>query len=470
MQPPTPSTTEAQRRNIGILLLLALSGAVICMATLCVVAMATGGLVLVNSSNVQRAPDEFRVGRAAHDAAPVMAAAQATPTTPAARGNAQQQRRIFNQFWSIIDERYVYPDFNGVDWSAVRDESLTRIDAGLSDAGLSDADFHAMLADLIESLNDSHSAFLSPAEAKAEDEEYNSAGSYVGIGVITDINADQRHLYVLTVLPDSPAEQSGILPHDHILRIDGEPAVDAQGESQSRRMRGEEGTPVTLTVRTPGEQSRTVTLNRGVVNNSERVEYRVLTGAQRIGYLMVPTLFESAIAQQARDAMTAMMKGGRLDGLILDLRTNGGGAYPNLRDVLALFTRGDMGSLTNRDGDITNIRVRARAVGNSQTVPMVVLIGHGTESFAEVMAGALQHTGRAKLIGQNTAGNIETLLSHEFADGSRLWLAEETFRLPDGTNWEGVGVTPNLRIDKGWDEFTAANDPAITEAVRQLSR
>ena len=465
MTPQAPSTTEAQRRNIGIVLLLALSAAVICMVTLCIVAVATGGLVLVNASNAQRLYDELRVGRAAHDAAPMMAPAQATPTPSAEKGDARQQRRIFNQFWSIVNERYVYPDLRGVDWNAAREDSLKRIDAGLSND-----DFHIMLADLIESLNDNHSSFLSPAEAKAEDDEYNSAGTYVGIGVITDINEDQRHLYVLTVLPDSPAAQAGIQPHDHILSIDGEPAVDTQGESQSRRMRGEEGTPVTLTVRTPSQPPRTVTLNRGVVNNSERVEFRVLTGTKRVGYLMVPTLFESAIAQQARDAMTAMVKGGRLDGLILDLRTNGGGAYPNLRDVLALFTRGNMGSLTNRDGDITSINVRARAIGNSQTVPMVVLIGHGTESFAEVMAGALQHTGRAKLIGQNSAGNIETLLSHEFADGSRLWLAEETFRLPDGSNWEGVGVTPDVRIDKGWDEFTAENDPAIAEAVKQLSK
>lgn len=465
MPPTAPSTTEAQRRNTGIFILLALSAALICMITLCAVALATGGLVLVNSSNAQRLFDEFRVGRSPHDAAPVLAAAPTTPTPSVEKGDAQQQRRIFNQFWSIVNERYVYPDFNGVNWSAAKDASLKRIDAGLSDD-----DFHAMLADLIDSLSDNHSSFLAPNEAKAEDDEYNSAGTYVGIGVITDINVDQRHLYVLTVLPDSPAAQAGILPHDHIINIDGEPAVDAQGESHSKRMRGEEGTPVTLTLRTPGQSPRTITLNRGVVNNAERVEYRVITGTKRIGYLMVPTLFESAIAQQTRDALTAMTKGGRLDGLIVDLRTNGGGAYPNLRDVLALFTRGNMGSLTNRAGEITSINVRARAIGNSQTVPMVVLIGHGTESFAEVLAGALQNTGRARLIGQNTAGNIETLLSHEFEDGSRLWLAEETFRLPNGKNWEGVGVAPDIRIDKGWDEFTAANDPAIAEAVKQLSK
>ncbi len=297
MQSPAPATSEAQRRNIGILLLLALTAAIICMITLCVVGVVTGGLVLVNSSSALRTFDALRNGRAAHE--PASLAIQQSQATPhVALGDARQQRRIFTQFWGIVDERYVYPDFNGYDWPAAREAALKRIDAGMSDD-----DFHGMLAELIESLNDEHSSFLSPSEAKAEDDEYNSAGSYVGIGIITDINPDQRHIYVLAVLPGSPAEQAGIQPHDHILTIDGAPSVNEQGESQSRRMRGEEGTPVTLSVRTPGQQMRTVTLNRGMVNSSEKVEYRVLTGTKRIGYLIVPTLFEAAIADQARAAV-----------------------------------------------------------------------------------------------------------------------------------------------------------------------
>jgi C-terminal peptidase prc len=462
MQPSVFVASEAKRRKIGLMLLLALTASIICMITLCVVAVVTGGLVLTNSSSAQQVLNQLRGGRSLH--APAMAPLQ--QATPAAtKGDAQRQRRIFNQFWGIVNERYVYPDFNGFDWAGAREASLKRIDAGLSEA-----DFHDMLADLIESLDDAHSSFLSPEEAKAEDDEYNGAGSYVGIGIISDVNEDKGYIYVLTVLPGSPAAQAGIRPHDHILTIDGMPSVNEKGESQSRRLRGEAGTPVTLSVRTPQQQPRTVTLNRGLVNSTERVESRVLTGTKRIGYLMVPTLFESGIAEQARAAMSNMMKGGRLDGIILDLRTNGGGAYPNLRDILALFTRGNMGSLTNRFDETTSIRVRARAIGNSQTAPMVVLIGPGTESFAEVTAGALQHAGRATLIGQNTAGNIETLLSHEFEDGSRLWLAQETFRLPDGTNWEGIGVAPDIRIDKGWDEYDAENDPVLAEAVKQLSR
>jgi carboxyl-terminal processing protease len=458
--------SEAQRRNLGVMLLLALTATIICLIALCVVATMTGGLVLVNSSGAQHSINAARNGRAPHElSALAQFQPEATPTSRAALGDARQQRRIFNQFWSTVNERYVYPDFNGFDWQAARAASLKRIDAGMSDA-----DFHDMLARLVESLKDEHSSYLSPQEAREEDDDYNSAGSYVGIGIISDVNKDQRYIYVLTVLPGSPAEQAGIKAHDHILTIDGAPSVNQEGESQSRLLRGEEGQSVRLSVRTPGQQPRTVTLKRGKVNNSERVEYRILPGKKRIGYLMVPTLFEAAVADQARDAVSAMTKEGRLDGMIVDLRTNGGGAYPNLRDVLGIFTRGNLGSLTNRFGERTDLRVRASAIANSQTVPMMVLIGHGTESFAEVLAGALQHAGRAKLIGQNTAGNIETLLSHDFEDGSRLWLAEETFRLPSGKNWEGVGVTPDIRIDRGWDEYTADNDPVIVEAVKQLSK
>lgn len=395
----------------------------------------------------------------------VTVTAQANDAVPAA--TTARQQRIFRQLWAIVNERYVYPDFNGYDWRAARETLNARIAAGLTDA-----QFHEAMSDLIIALNDEHSSFLSPQEAKAEDAEYSGNGTYVGVGLITDVNPDARHIYILSVLPDSPAEQAGLRPHDHILQIGGQPSVDADGNSQSFLLRGDDGTTVDLIVRTPGQEPRPIQVTRGQVNSSERIEQRVLTdtaSGKRIGYLLVPSLFEESVAPRARRAMRDLVRGGNLDGLILDLRTNGGGSYPNLRGILGMFTAGTMGNLVNRDGARTTIRARAERIGNSQTVPLVVLIGPGTESFAEVLAGALQARGRATLIGQNTAGNIETLLSHEFEDGSRLWLAEESFQLPDGTSWELVGLTPDVPIDAAWDEFTAEDDPVIAAAVAKLT-
>lgn len=407
--------------------------------------------------------------RTAHAVAPPSTAAnavtQATPT-PAARvvipaSVTARQRRIFRTLWTTVNARYLYPDFNGFDWNGARTKMNKRIAAGMTDQ-----QFYDSMRDLIFNLNDDHSNFLSPDEAKAEDDEYDGVGTYIGVGIMSDVNPDKRYLYVLTVLPDSPAEKAGIRPHDQVLAIDGEPAVNEQGESQSSRLRGTSGTTVTLQVRTPGQQPRVIELQRGQVTSVERIDYRLLPGAKRTGYVNIPSLFEENVLSRVREGMRELMKEGELDGLILDLRTNGGGTYGNLRGLLSLFSEGEMGKLVTRTQVVNPVRVHGAGIGNSQRVPLLVLVGPSTESYAEVLAGALQAAGRAKLIGQNTAGNIETLLSHEFEDGSRLWLAEETFHLPDGSSWEGAGLTPDIRIEANWDEYTVENDPVLAEALK----
>jgi carboxyl-terminal processing protease len=98
-----------------------------------------------------------------------------------------------------------------------------------------------------------------------------------------------------------------------------------------------------------------------------------------------------------------------------------------------------------------------------------VLIGPSTASYAEVFAGILQANGRARLAGQKSEGNIETLRGHDFEDGSEAWIAEETFRLPNGTNWEGKGLAPDIPVDRNWDDYTADNDPVIAAAQQALT-
>jgi len=388
-----------------------------------------------------------------------------TPPVVSATATARQ-RRIFGRLWRVVNERYVYPDFNGYDWQAARAEVTRRINAGMTDE-----QFYEAMRALIVNLNDDHSQFLSPDEARAEDAEYEGAGSYTGIGIVSAVNLERRYIYVLTVLPDSPAERSGIRPHDHVLEIDGQPTVDENGQARFWLLRGEAGTPVTLRVRTPGQQPRLLELRRAEVTSVERIERRLIVspaGNRRVGYLSVPSLFEANVLLRAQAAIRELMRDGPLDGFILDLRTNGGGTYANLRGLLALFASGQVGQFVSRNGTTTPLRVRAAGIGNSQRVPLVVLVGGETESFAEVLAGALRAAGRATLIGQNTAGNVETLIPHEFEDGSRLWLAEETFRLPDGSGWEGSGLIPDVLIPVGWDEYTEESDPVLAAALKRF--
>jgi carboxyl-terminal processing protease len=393
------------------------------------------------------------------------AAPTAAPIVNVPRDVTETQLRIFDAFWETINTAYLYPDFQGVDWAATKVEARARIAQGMDETA-----FYGFLDDLVERLGDDHSHYLSPKGARDEDQEYNGTFEFVGVGIITEANMDKGHISILQVLADSPASRAGLKAHDHILEIDGQPIIDAEGNVTSGRFRGTPGSQVTALVRSPGGEPRAITMTRATINSKERVEYRLLeAGGKRYGYVLIPTLFEEDIDERVASALRALGSRGALDGLIVDMRINGGGALNVLEPTLGLFTRGEAGRLVGRKGSRQAIGVRAVNIVNSQRLPLAVLIGPSTESYAEVFAGVLQAKGRAKLIGLESAGNIETLRAHEFEDGSRLWLAEEGFRLPDGSSWEGKGLVPDVRVTARWDEFDTENDPVIAAAIKTLA-
>jgi C-terminal peptidase prc len=397
----------------------------------------------------------------------VPASADAISTTTVLTFTAEdtaRQLRVFDGLWNVVNESYVYTDYNGLDWAAVRITVEQEISAGIPNET-----FYDLMHGVVVSLNDNHSYFLSPQEARDENDEYQGKGEFVGIGILSDQNMEKRYAYVLQVLPDSPAQEAGIKAHDHILSVDGQPVIDDQGNLHLSLLRGPIGSTVTVTVQTPGAEPRTLSVTRARLPSSFPVESRILPGSKRIGYILIPTFFEEDMGDRVRNALRQLMKGGRLDGLIVDMRINNGGAYPVLMTNLGFLTAGNVGSLVDRQGTRQVLSVHAERIGNSQTVPLMVLIGPSTESYAEVYAGALRAKGRAKLLGQKSAGNIETLHGHDFEDGSEAWIAEETFRLPNGSNWEGKGLAPDVLIDKGWDEYTVEDDPAISAAVTALT-
>jgi carboxyl-terminal processing protease len=186
-----------------------------------------------------------------------------------------------------------------------------------------------------------------------------------------------------------------------------------------------------------------------------------------IGYLLIPTFFDETVAPRVRQALEGLMAAGELKALIVDLRINDGGLFTILEDILSLFTVGEMGTFVSRDAERT-LTVEPNPVGNSQGLPLVVLVGQETVSFAEVFSGVLQENGRARIIGRTTGGNMEILWPTDFEDGSRAWIASETFRPLSGADWEASGIIPDLEIPLDWDEFTAEDDPQLDAAVDWL--
>jgi C-terminal processing protease CtpA/Prc len=185
----------------------------------------------------------------------------------------------------------------------------------------------------------------------------------------------------------------------------------------------------------------------------------------RIGYISIPTFFDESIPRQVEDALEGF---GELDGLILDVRLNSGGSVDIGNRVLRLFTDGKLGEFVSRT-DSDELKVRAKSIHNSQTVPLAVLVGEDTVSMGEIFAGLLKDARGAKIAGQTSLGNVEVLNGYELDDGSWLWIAASTFDSAfSEDNWEQTGIVTDIEAYAPWDTFRFETDPSIAAALELL--
>jgi carboxyl-terminal processing protease len=290
------------------------------------------------------------------------------------------QLDVFEELWHTVNEEYLYPDFNGLDWDVIHEEYRQRIEAGLSNIG-----FYMAMAEMIYRLGDDHSQFVTPEQQTARDAEYAGELDYVGIGVILSTVPERQRAVILVVFPGSPAEEAGMQMHDSILSADGQPILDAEGYLTSL-LRGLEGTTVSVETQRPGEEPRTVQVTRRRITGSEPVPNTILItpGGKRVGYILVPTFLDSTVDDQVNAALEAMTAEAALDGLILDNRLNEGGYQNVMVGTLHYFLSGVVGRFVNRQSESSLGLGKGRDINGSQTVPMVVMVGPDTISFGEI--------------------------------------------------------------------------------------
>ncbi|MEO8288360.1 MAG: S41 family peptidase [Chloroflexota bacterium] len=369
---------------------------------------------------------------------------------------------IFEDVWTTVKENYLYPDFHGADWQALHDKYLP-----LATAATTSDDFYQQISDMVDELGDDHSRYLSPSQAKEEDDLQSGNANYVGVGILS--SPTDKALMVVFVFPGSPAEKAGLKRRDKIIAVDGQPFNDPRTDPS--RIRGPKGSTVRLTVISPGEPQRDISIVRGTITGGIEPTVSRLSVEPTIGYLIIPDLWTDDMgARVAGDLKDLLDDGKPLNGLIVDLRGNGGGFRTVLEDILGEFVSGEVGKFFNQKEEHPFVIRKGDLNDRLKNVPVVVLVDKGSESYAEVLAGALQAKGRVKVVGVPSAGNTETIYRYDFDDQSRLWVAQESFKLPDGTNLEGRGVIPDVTIDKDWTEYSEKDDPHILAAIQLLTK
>lgn len=315
-----------------------------------------------------------------------------------------------------------------------------------------------MYTGLAAGVGDPYTYYLS-ADSLAEQMEKNS-GHFVGIGV--EIYAgDDGYIVVSSVTPGGPAEAAGILAEDKITEVDGESITGKTAADVSALVKGEAGTDVTLTIfrESTGEVlEKTVTRQDIQVKT---VSWRMME--DNIGYIAI-TNFRENTYSQFKEALD-MLEAEGMEKLVLDLRNNTGGLVKSAHEIgEELLPEGIMVYTMDKDGN----REDTLCDDVYNDVPLVVLVNGNSASAAEILAGAIQDTGRGQLIGTTTFGKGLVQRLFTLPDSSGLNVTIQKYYTPNGTSIHGVGITPDYEVELPEEYAQQTNIPA--EADTQLQK
>ena len=288
---------------------------------------------------------------------------------------------------------------------------------------------------------DPHSVFLDPEEYQILRSD--AEGRFAGVGV--EVSTRDGWLTILSVFDGGPAAEAGLRPGDRFLSIEGEDARDVRLYDAVRWIRGEPGTEVTVSIRREGqEEALERTLTRAFIE-VDPIEMKVLDGG--VVYLRIKAFQDGATRQLSDtldEAVVALRKGGGVQGLLLDLRDNGGGLLHEAVGVSDEFlSSGVVVSTRGRGGEMMS-QYSARRAGTRPKWPMVVLINENTASASEIVAGALRDHKRAVLVGVRSFGKGSVQNVFELPGGSALKLTTYRYYAPSGSSIQAEGISPDL--------------------------
>ncbi len=321
------------------------------------------------------------------------------------------------------------------------------------------------LAAAVASLNDKYSHYYDPSDYQSFQNQDNPHLSGIGI----DIKVQPQGLLVQDVFQGSPAEKAGLTRGDIILQVGSTSLANRSLDFAASHIKGRAGTSVTLLV-LRGDQRRTIIVRRAdlvvPVAAGRILDYK----GTKLGYVELTSFTAGSGAQVRSQVQQVLHQGAR--GLVLDLRENGGGLLNEAVNVASVFLPN--GTIVSTDG-----RAQPRQVYLARPnltiapkIPMVVLVDAGTASAAEIVTGALQDRGRAKVVGTHTYGKGVFQEIEPLSNGGALDFTVGEYFTPSGRNLGGGGVKQGKGIQPNVYAFTkstAKTDTALTVAERTVA-
>lgn len=294
----------------------------------------------------------------------------------------------------------------------------------------------------LESL-DPHSVYIPPV--RFEEQQESDRREYGGLGI--EVVTENDLVKINYAIEDGPAYKFGIRSGDYITRVEG---VSVRGKSLDdavEGLRGPAGEAVTVTILSPDQAPRDVAVIRAQVQG-RAVRHRMI---RDVGYIFLETFSHARLTKDTESALRALQAeaGGKLPGLVIDLRGNRGGLLDESIGISSLFLDGgEVLSARGRTAD-DNERYHAEAGEFQADMPIVVLINSGSASAAEIVAGALQDRGRAIVLGSRSfgKGSVQSVIPLTTDGGGALRMTTQRYYTPSGKSIQGRGIVPDIKVN-----------------------
>lgn len=293
------------------------------------------------------------------------------------------------------------------------------------------------ISGMVKSLADQHSLYLD--EKKYRQLKDHTEASFGGIGIVMGFR--DKKVSVISVMEGTPGEAAGLKAGDEILAVDGTPVSEYHPDEVAQHVRGKIGTKVVLTIARAGEEKRDYEIERASIHVRTAAGKMLENG---IGYIRI-TSFAEKTAEEFKESYKKLEEEG-MSALVIDVRENPGGLVSSCVDISQMVVpKGRIVSIIHRDGTKEEYNSKLAA----QKYPLAVLINGNSASASEILAGALQDTKAAVLVGTKSYGKGSVQAVFPLGSGDAIKLTVAKYYTPSGRCIDGTGIEPDYTVELG---------------------